>query len=60
MTKVIDPFAAASRSGDMGALGALLAADVGMWADGGGKRSASDRPVLGFQLYIRSPPPKPT
>ncbi|SNS62644.1 RNA polymerase sigma-70 factor, ECF subfamily [Sphingomonas laterariae] len=34
-------FFAASRSGDMGALGALLAADVSMHADGGGKRPAA-------------------
>ena len=34
-------FFTASRSGDMSALGAMLAADVSVHADGGGKRSAS-------------------
>lgn len=41
-------FFAASRSGDMGALGALLAADVSLHSDGGGKRPATVRPALGF------------
>ncbi|WP_139973930.1 MULTISPECIES: sigma-70 family RNA polymerase sigma factor [Brucella/Ochrobactrum group] len=41
-------FFTASRSGDMKKLGAMLAADVHMQADGGGKRPAFPRPVLGF------------
>src|SRR5690606_1482235 len=41
-------FFAASRSGDMNALGAMLAADVHMQTDGGGKRPAFPRPLLGF------------
>ena len=51
--EIANAFFAASRSGDMGALGALLAADVGMWADGGGKRPAADRPVLGFDTVLK-------
>ena len=36
--EIAEAFFAASRSGDMGALGAMLAADVSVHADGGGKR----------------------
>ena len=46
--EIAEAFFAASRSGDMGALGALLAADVGFWSDGGGKRPAAVVPVFGF------------
>jgi RNA polymerase sigma-70 factor, ECF subfamily len=41
-------FFAASRSGDMHALRALLAADVVAYADGGGKIPASLQPIVGF------------
>lgn len=41
-------FYAASRSGDIGALGKMLAADVTLYADGGGKRAAVGKPVLGY------------
>lgn len=51
--EIADAFFAASRSGDMSALGALLAADVGMWADGGGKRPAAVVPVLGFDTVMK-------
>lgn len=43
----------ASRSGDMSALGAMLAADVSLHADGGGKRSAVGAPVFGFDDVMR-------
>ena len=46
-------FFAASRSGDMAALGAMLAADVSMHADGGGKRPAAQHPFLGFDAVMR-------
>ena len=39
--EIAKAFFAASRSGDMTALGAMLAADVSVHADGGGKRSGS-------------------
>jgi len=42
-----EAFFAASRSGDMAALGAMLAADASIHSDGGGKRTAALRPVLG-------------
>jgi RNA polymerase sigma-70 factor (ECF subfamily) len=50
--EIANAFFAASRSGDMRALGALLAADVGMWSDGGGKRPAALVPVLGFDTVM--------
>ena len=46
-------FFAASRSGDMSALGAMLAADVSLHADGGGKRAAIGRPVFGFENVMK-------
>ena len=48
-----EAFFAASRSGDINALGALLAADVSLHADGGGKRPAATAPVLGFEAVLR-------
>jgi len=51
--EIANAFFAASRSGDMGALGALLAADVGMWSDGGGKRPAALMPVLGYDVVMK-------
>jgi RNA polymerase sigma-70 factor (TIGR02957 family) len=44
---VAERFARAFASGDGSALTALLARDVGMWSDGGGKVSAARRPLLG-------------
>jgi RNA polymerase sigma-70 factor (ECF subfamily) len=46
-------FFAASRSGDMKALGAMLAADVSAHADGGGKRAAAMQPVVGFDAVMK-------
>jgi RNA polymerase sigma-70 factor (ECF subfamily) len=48
-----EAFFAASRSGDMTALGALLAADVSLHADGGGKRPAAPEPVFGFDAVMK-------
>lgn len=48
-----EAFFAASRSGDMKALGAMLAADVSLHADGGGKRPAARAPILGFDAVMR-------
>jgi RNA polymerase sigma-70 factor (ECF subfamily) len=47
-----EAFFAASRSGDMKALGAMLAADVSLHADGGGKRPAATEPILGFDAVM--------
>jgi len=51
--ELAEAFFAASRSGDMTALAGMLAADVSMHADGGGKRSAVGRPVLGFDEVFK-------
>ena len=51
--QIANAFFAASRSGDMAALGALLAADVGLWSDGGGKRPAAMGPVLGYDIVLK-------
>ncbi|WP_179403434.1 sigma-70 family RNA polymerase sigma factor [Burkholderia guangdongensis] len=51
--EIANAFFAASRSGDMSALGALLAADVSLHADGGGKRPAAGKPVLGFDRVMK-------
>src|SRR5262245_12507072 len=47
-------FFAASRSGDMKTLGAMLAADVSVHADGGGKRPAAMRIIAGFEAAMRA------
>jgi RNA polymerase sigma-70 factor (ECF subfamily) len=46
-------FFTASRSGDMKTLGAMLAADVSMHADGGGKRPAASRPIFGLDAVMK-------
>ncbi|HAF42562.1 MAG TPA: RNA polymerase sigma factor SigJ [Sphingobium sp.] len=46
--EIASAFFVASRSGDMTALGAMLAADVSFHSDGGGKRPAAIRPAIGF------------
>jgi RNA polymerase sigma-70 factor (ECF subfamily) len=51
--EIADAFFAASRSGDMGALGALLAADVSIHSDGGGKRPAAPDAILGFDHVMK-------
>jgi RNA polymerase sigma-70 factor, ECF subfamily len=47
-----EAFFAATRSGDVKALGDMLAADVSGHADGGGKRPAAPHPVLGFEAVM--------
>ncbi|ENH6341268.1 sigma-70 family RNA polymerase sigma factor [Burkholderia vietnamiensis] len=51
--ELAEAFFAASRSGDMRALGALLAEDVSLHSDGGGKRSAAGKPVFGFDRVMK-------
>ncbi|QDE67350.1 sigma-70 family RNA polymerase sigma factor [Myxococcus xanthus] len=46
-------FYAASRSGDMGALQALLAQDVVVYSDGGGKVKAALNPIYGQEKTLR-------
>jgi RNA polymerase sigma-70 factor (ECF subfamily) len=48
-----EAFFAASRGGDMQALGAMLAADVSIHADGGGKRPAALKPIVGFEAVMK-------
>jgi RNA polymerase sigma-70 factor (ECF subfamily) len=51
--EIADAFFTASRSGDMTALGAMLADDVSIHADGGGKRPAAPQPILGFDHVMK-------
>ena len=51
--EIVQAFFNAMGSGDMTALGSMLAADVSIHADGGGKRSAAVRPVLGRRTVMR-------
>ncbi|MBP2233859.1 RNA polymerase sigma-70 factor (ECF subfamily) [Sinorhizobium kostiense] len=51
--ELAEAFFTASRSGDMTALGAMLATDVSVHADGGGKRSAALRPLIGFDEVMK-------
>lgn len=47
-------FFAASRQGDIGQLGQMLAQDVSLYSDGGGKRPAAGRVMLGWDEVSRS------
>ena len=51
--EIAQAFFTASRNGDMKALGAMLAADVSSHADGGGKRPAATKPILGFDAVMK-------
>ncbi|SDC93473.1 RNA polymerase sigma-70 factor, ECF subfamily [Sphingomonas sp. YR710] len=51
--EIAGAFFAASRGGDMTALGAMLAADVSIHSDGGGKRPAAPQPILGFAHVMK-------
>jgi RNA polymerase sigma-70 factor (ECF subfamily) len=51
--ELAEAFFAASRSGDMSALGAMLAADVSIHSDGGGKRPAALRPIIGLEGVLK-------
>ncbi|ABR62905.1 sigma-70 family RNA polymerase sigma factor [Sinorhizobium medicae] len=51
--ELAEAFFTASRSGDMNALGAMLAADVSIHADGGGKRPAATVPILGLDAVMK-------
>lgn len=50
--ELANAFYAASRSGDMKTLSAMLAADVSVHSDGGGKRPAALKPILGFDAVM--------
>ncbi len=51
--EIAEAFFAASRGGDMTTLRALLAADVTVHADGGGKRPAATAPIVGIEDVLR-------
>lgn len=51
--EIAHAFFAASRSGDMTALQALLAADVAVHSDGGGKKPAAMKPILGIEDVMK-------
>jgi RNA polymerase sigma-70 factor (ECF subfamily) len=48
-----DAFLAASRSGDVAALGRLLAADAVAYTDGGGRKAAALNPIRGRDKLLR-------
>lgn len=50
--KIAEAFFAASRNGDLAGLGALLAQDVVVHADSGGKRAAAGGPVVGHREVL--------
>src|SRR5262249_6442344 len=45
--ELVGRFAEALRAGDAGLLHSVLADDVGLWSDGGGKGAAARRPLFG-------------
>jgi RNA polymerase sigma-70 factor (ECF subfamily) len=51
--ELAEAFYSASRSGDMTALGAMLASDVSVYSDGGGKRPAALRPLHGLEDVMK-------
>ncbi|WP_240700218.1 sigma-70 family RNA polymerase sigma factor [Sphingomonas gei] len=51
--EIAEAFFHASRSGDMGALRGLLADDVSVYSDGGGKVHAGLRPILGVEDVMK-------
>ncbi|OCC06149.1 RNA polymerase sigma factor SigJ [Labrys sp. WJW] len=51
--EIAHAFFAASRSGDMTALQALLAADVAVHSDGGGKKPAAMKPIFGIEDVMK-------
>jgi RNA polymerase sigma-70 factor (ECF subfamily) len=51
--ELAEAFFSASRGGEMGALRSLLAADVTMHADGGGKRPAAIAPIIGVEEVMQ-------
>lgn len=51
--QIAEAFFKASRSGDMTALSAMLAADVALHSDGGGKRPAAIAPIFGHAAVMK-------
>jgi RNA polymerase sigma-70 factor (ECF subfamily) len=51
--KIAAAFFAATRNGDMQELRSLLAADVTVFSDGGGKTPAATRPIVGLDNVMQ-------
>lgn len=51
--ELVGRFAAALRDGDANGLVSILAEDVGLWSDGGGKVSAARRPIFGRDHVVQ-------
>jgi RNA polymerase sigma-70 factor (ECF subfamily) len=51
--QLAEAFFSASRGGEMGTLRSLLAADVTMHSDGGGKRPAALAPIIGIEEVMQ-------
>jgi RNA polymerase sigma-70 factor, ECF subfamily len=52
--EIAQAFFAASRGGEIGRLGAMLAEDVSLYSDGGGKRPAASRVMMGASEVTRT------
>lgn len=52
--EIAQAFFAASREGEVGRLGGMLAEDVSLYSDGGGKRPAASRVMRGSSEVIRT------
>ena len=52
--EIAQAFFAASRGGDIAGLGQMLADDVSLYSDGGGKRPAASRVMLGSDEVMRT------
>jgi RNA polymerase sigma-70 factor (ECF subfamily) len=51
--QIAEAFYEASRSGNLAALGAMLAADATVYSDGGGKRPAGLKPIRGADWVLK-------
>src|SRR3954453_3927145 len=52
--KIAEAFFTASRRGEMQDLRSLLARDVAIYSDGGGKRPAAPKPIIGIERVLRA------
>lgn len=52
--RIAEAFFTASRRGEMQDLRSLLARDVAVYSDGGGKRPAAAKPIIGIERVLRA------
>jgi len=52
--RIAEAFFTASRRGEMQDLRSLLATDVAIYSDGGGKRPAATKPIIGIEQVMRA------